>query len=473
MIWSLSKLFAFVAVVALISIGAAFLLESGGAVRIEFAGREYSMAPITFVGGALLLVPVVWALIYLLGWLRAFASFLVGDETALTRYLDRNRERRGYEALADSIVALSTGEPKQAMSNAAKAERFLNRPELTGIVIAQAAERIGDRKQAEQAFRKLLKNDRTKFAGIVGILKLKLQDGETDLALKLAEKAFAINPRQEEVQNVLFRMQAGAQDWSGARKVLDAKRRSKSLPREVLSRRDAVLMFAEAKELIASGDVAAGESAALSANSAAPGLVPAAVLAADIKTRSHERRAAAAIIRKAWTVQPHPDLAAAFAAIEPDELPEARIGRFQQLFGKSPDNPEARMASAELHIANGDFPAARRALAKLSEENPTVRSLAITAAIERGQGAPEHVVRGWLTKAVSAPRGPQWVCDSCQLVHTEWAPVCSNCEGFDSLAWKEVPNAGQVHSSSVGLLPLVVAGKSEPLGTAMSSPDAQ
>ena len=117
------------------------------------------------------------------------------------------------------------------------------------------------------------------------------------------------------------------------------------------------------------------------------------------------------------------------------------------------------MAQAEILLANEDFADARKVLGTLPEEQPTVRSLAIMAAIERGQGAPDSVVRGWLTKAVSAPRGPQWVCENCQTVHSEWVPACAECEGFDTVLWKDVPSAGQIHSSAVGLLPLVIASK--------------
>ena len=44
-----------------------------------------------------------------------------------------------------------------------------------------------------------------------------------------------------------------------------------------------------------------------------------------------------------------------------------------------------------------------------------MRALTIMAAIERGEGSSDEVVRGWLTKALPAPRGPQWVCDKCSL----------------------------------------------------------
>ncbi len=54
---------------------------------------------------------LVWLLLRLLGLLGAVFRFLNGDETAISRYFDRNRERKGYAALSEGLVALASGEP--------------------------------------------------------------------------------------------------------------------------------------------------------------------------------------------------------------------------------------------------------------------------------------------------------------------------------------------------------------------------
>ena len=126
--------------------------------------------------------------------------------------------------------------------------------------------------------------------------------------------------------------------------------------------------------------------------------------------------------------------------MEPNETPEARRKRFDSLdIHAAPAHPESRLLSAELALAAEDFPAARKALGDLAETDPTTRSLALMAAIERGQGAPDAVVRGWLARALDASRGPQWICDKCNQVHTAWVPVCENCGAFDTLDWKTAP----------------------------------
>ena len=67
------------------------------------------MQPILFVVLLVAAFLAVFALLKLAGFLIAFLRFINGDETAMSRYFDRNRERRGYTALADGIVALAEG----------------------------------------------------------------------------------------------------------------------------------------------------------------------------------------------------------------------------------------------------------------------------------------------------------------------------------------------------------------------------
>ena len=78
------------------------------------------------------------------------------------------------------------------------------------------------------------------------------------------------------------------------------------------------------------------------------------------------------------------------------------------------------------------------------------------AAIERGQGAPEAVVRGWLAKALDASRGPQWICGKCNHVHPAWVPICENCGAFDTLDWKVPTHSETASLSQSSMLPLII-----------------
>ncbi|NOX39522.1 MAG: heme biosynthesis protein HemY [Alphaproteobacteria bacterium] len=456
MLWSLVKILLFVALVAAITMVAGYVIEAGGEVRISVGSIEFSLTPLAGLIAALLTLTVGWITFRLASLLLAVFRFFNGDETAISRYFDRNRERRGFEALADGLMALASGEGRVAMAKAAKAEKHLNRPDLTLLISAQAAEMSGETRKAQDYYKQLLADDRTRFVGVQGILKQKLAEGDTETALKLAQKAFALRPRHEKTMDVLFSLQSEKQDWKGARLTLSAKLKARALPKDVHTRRDAVLALAMAREKIEAGNIDAGKSAAIEANHLSPDLIPAAVLTAEMHMLQGGVRAANKVLKKAWIAQPHPALAAAWAEIAPNETPTERRARFQPLLKTKPDDPETKMLASELAIVDQDFPGARQAMGDLADTTPTTRSLTIMAAIERGEGAPDNVVRGWLTRALDASRGPQWVCASCNTIHKSWEPVCEYCAHFDTLNWQVPPKSNEAPQHSTDMLPLIV-----------------
>ena len=456
MIRSFVKVALFLVVVAVVALGAAHLSDSGEGVRVIVLGTEYSLGPLQAAIGLVVGLALLWLVLKVVGLLIAFLRFLNGDETAISRYFDRNRERKGYRALAEGMLAVASGEGRLALAKATKAQRLLQRPELTNLLAAQAAEVAGDRVKATRAYKKLLEDERTRFVGIRGLMQQKLAEGDTETALKLAQKAYALKPAHEEVQDTLLKLQAEKGDWKGAREVLSAKRAQGQLPKDVHRRRDAVMALQEAKGVLEDGATVEAREAAIAANKESPDLIPAAVMAARAYIEAGSPKNAARVLQKAWEAQPHPDLAAAYAEIAPDETPADRLRRFEKLLSLRPDHEETRLLRAELLIAAEDFPAARRALGDLVETHPTARVLTIMAAVERGEGAEDAVVRGWLTRALTAPRGPQWCCDKCQNIQAEWTPICDNCGGFDTLSWREPAQAEMPLPHGAEMLPVIV-----------------
>jgi HemY protein len=314
----------------------------------------------------------------------------------------------------------------------------------------------GDTVSARSAYKKLLDDERTRFVAVRGLMKQKLAEGDTDTALKLAEKAFVLKPRNAETSDTLLQLQARHQNWKGARKTLGAKLKYGDIPRDLHRRRDAVLALADAEARYAAGDDDQARDEAVEAARLAPELVPAAAMAARAYVAMGKPKNAARAIKTAWAKNPHPDLAAAFAEIVPGETPDARIKRFGDLFRLKPDHPETRLLNAELEIAAEHFPAARKALGDLAETRPDARALTLMAAIERGEGSDDSTVKAWLAKALTASRGPQWICDKCGHVHASWSALCDNCEAFDTLSWREAPSSDVMAGASAAMLPLIV-----------------
>jgi HemY protein len=466
MLTSLFKIVLFLMIVVAIAFGATYLMDGEntiiGDLMITLGGIEYTLSAIEAVIVLTLLVILIWIGLKLMSLLVATLRFINGDDTAISRYFNRSRERRGYRALSEGMMALASGDADAAMTKAGQAERYLQQPTLTNLLAAQAAEMSGNTTRAEQIYKELIKDPQTRFVGVLGIMKQRLATGDADVALKLAQKAFELKPKHDEVQDVLLQLQAKSHDWQGARKTLGVKLKQGKIPRDVHKRREAVLALSQAAEVIDEENSIEKRETAIEANRLSPDLLPAAAMAAREYIAQSKPKLAVRVIKKAWESQPHPDLAAAFSEIAPNETPQERLKRFAQLSKLSPMHIESRLMMAELNLAAEDFPAARRALGDIVENEPDARALTIMAAIERGEGSSDEVVRGWLTKALSAPRGPQWVCDKCNTIHSDWVPVCSSCDALDTLSWKEAPQNEMQTSTGIEMLPLLMgAGKNE------------
>ena len=463
---SLTKVLLFILIIVLIASGLAYLLDAKDIilsdVQATIAGTEYILSPAQVALLFVLLCVVIWLFLKVLSFFVSVMKFINGDDTAISRYFMRNRQRKGYQALSDGMLALASGEGNLALDKANKAARFLGNPSLTNVLAAQAAELSGDRRKAEEIYKNLIQMPETRFVAVRGLLKQKLEDGNIDVALKLAERAFVIKPKHTEIQDTLLQLQTKTKDWDGARKTLRTKLKQGKMPRDLHKRRDAVLALSQARNGTNEEQNVEAREHAIEANRLSPDLVPAATMAARCYIDSGKPKYAERVIQKAWQVQPHPDLAAAFSEISADETPDQRLKRFATLRKLAPEHRETKLAMAELHLAAEEFGKARREIEGLLENDPDARILTIMAAVERGQGGSDELVRGWLAKALGAQRGPQWTCENCKTAHAQWTPVCEKCEGFDTLAWTSPPMTNMPSSTGLEMLPLLVGQTENP-----------
>ena len=465
MFWTVLKIALFLLAVAGLTVGAERLMDSPYGLRIAVADLELNLGPMQAALAALVLVFVLWLLMKLMGLLVATLRFINGDDTAISRFFDRSRKRRGLEALSDGFLALAAGEGEAAFAKGRKAEKLLENRTLTNLLMAQAAQAKGNTALAADYYKALLAEDRGRFVGVQGLLRQQIEAGDDGKARKLAEKALALRPAHGGTQDLLLQLQNRTGDWQGARRTLSEVKRSGRLPKDVFYRRDAVLALQQAQVYADQGATSMAQDLAIEAHRLSPGLVPAAVMAARAHLARGAKRQAGNLLKKAWKLAPHPELAQAFAEVEPAEEPAARVKRFEKLFSYN-DGDEAKLTRAELLISAEDFPGARRAMGNIHETAPSQRAMTIMAAIERGEGSEDAVVRGWLARALTAPRGPQWVCDSCQHIHARWVAICENCGSFDTLTWKRPPDSSGPSATGTEMLPLIVGALQAPRDSA-------
>ncbi len=235
-----------------------------------------------------------------------------------------------------------------------------------------------------------------------------------------------------------FRCAAG--DWSGALERLERNAKSGLIDKPAYRRQRAVLLTAQA---LAAEDTDHDRDRAktlvLEAVKLAPDLVPAAALAGRLLGEAGETRKASRIIEAAWLVNPHPDLADAYAHLRPGSSARERLGRVETLAAKTPGNVEAALAVARAALDAQEFATAREALKPLAIV-PTRRVAALMAELEEMEHGDEGRAREWMTRALNARRDPAWTADG--FVSERWLPVSPVTGRLDAFEWKD-PLAGE------------------------------
>ncbi len=404
MLGSLLRLIIFIGIVVAGIVGVTYLGQTPGRLSIEIAGtvREYSLVQAAVI--LLVLFALLWLAFKIAAFVLAFARFLAGDETALSRYWNRSQERRGLEALSRGLMAVASGDAKTAQRKAQKAEKLLRKPELTRLLSAQAAEMQGDEDKARRYYKALMQEKSTAFVGAQGLLQLALRNEDTDRALKIADHAAKLNPKDRDTLDTLFELQSQKFDWAAARSTLKQMHKAGTLEKPELDRREAGLMLAQAEDADRLGEHEHARRLAVDAAKLDPTNTHAVASAARLLIDAGSKIAASKLISDSWRHKPDAKLAAVYADIEPDESPASRRRRFEELFALHAETAETRFLRAELALVAEDWSGARSAISDLRETQPSARSCAIMAAIARGEGEPDHVVRAWLARALGAPR---------------------------------------------------------------------
>jgi HemY protein len=420
----------YIVIVFLLAAGAAWLADRPGEVILHWQGYEIRTSLLVAAVGALVLmaaVAILWML--LRGLVRAPRAFGAS--------LARRRRDRGYRALTAGMIAVGAGDAPAARRAAEEARAALGAEPLVLLLGAQAAQLSGDRSGARTAFEALAARGETRLLGLHGLFVEAQRQGEHEAARHFAAEAAAAAPRIGWAGPALFEYQAREGDWQGAIHTLDANLRAGLIGKEAADHLRATLLTARAIEIEA-GEPDAARQAALEAHRIEPGLGPAAVVAARLLARAGDYRKASRILEAAWKAEPQPEIADAYAAVRPGDSMLDRMKRMRRLAELRANHPEGAMALARAAIDARDFAAARAALEGLARA-PSERVCLLMAEIEEREHGDEGRVRGWLTRALTAPRDPAWIADGQAFEH--WAPIAPVSGRVGAFVWKTPPFA--------------------------------
>lgn len=434
------------ALVALIAVAAVVLADLEGSVVVLIGNKEYR-----------LFLPVAAALVMILTFLTIVAyriiTAFVDAPAEFFRWRAMGRRRKGFAALTRGLVAAAAGDDEEARRQTRKAISLVGEPPLALLLAAQTSQLEGDDESAQRYYTQMLQSKETEFLGLRGLFMAASRRGDATQAISIAERARVLRPKTRWALNALFDLNVARSTWTEAAAALDAQMRAKLIDPGIAKRRRAVLSAAAAREAERKGDAEQALRHAEDALSLAPSFAPAALIAAKHFAAQGRQWKAGSLIETAWTHEPHPDLARAYANLKPEESPPARAKRLAALAGINPEHPESQILSAAVSMSVGRFEEARETLRPQAERFPVARVCLLMADIERAFGGNEGLAaRDWAMRASRAPQDAHWSCSACSRTHKEWSVTCAACGAFDTLSWQ---------SGSRGLVEQLAPGEAQ------------
>ena len=434
------RILAFFLAILAAALGFSWLQDHPGSVTVDWQGQIGQTSVTVFIVLEILLVVLVVALVWLV---RAFFK----TPHRISRFFRIRRRDNGYGALSAGIIAAGAGDALLARRMAKRSEKLLasRKEPLVRFLDAQTAMIEGDHDRARSAFEAMEKDPETRLLALRGLFLEAERLGDDAAARGYAERAVRIAPHVPWAGGAILESKSIAGDFDGALEILEAQKTARLVDRKESTRLRAVLLTAKAMA-IAERDPNGAKTAAVEAQKLAPDLTPAAVVAARALFRLGDLKRGSKVLEKAWTEEPHPDVAAAYVEARPGDSVTDRLKRARILQDLRPNHVESSIAVAHAALDARDLGLARSEAMAASRMTSRESVYLLLADIEEAETGSEGKVREWLGKAIRAPRDPAWTADG--YVSEGWAPVSPVTGRLDAFRWK-VPAQRIGHDGAV------------------------
>jgi HemY protein len=433
------RIILFLVLMALAGLGAAWVADQPGDVLMQWGGwSAHPSLPVFVMLLGIVIVAAIFAWTILLGLWRT--------PERIRRGRRERRHARGRHAITQGLLAIGHGDQASARAHADVARRHAGHDPLALLLHAQSAQLDGDRAGAQAAFRAMAERGDTRLLGLRGLFIEAQRADDPIAAVGLAEEALKLAPASTWASQAVLGFRCAKGDWNGALAILDHNLESGLIDKPAWRRQRGVLLTARALEL-ETIDRDRSRDTVMEAIKLAPTLVPAAVLASKYQSEAHQVRRSMRIVEAAWLVQPHPDLADAYAHVRLGDSARQRLVRVETLAAKAPGHLESALAVARAAIDATEYARARQALAPFVA-GPTQRVAMLMAEIERTEHGDSGRARAWTLRAVRALHDPVWTADG--YVSASWRPVSPVSGRIDAFQW-QTPLAALPSDKSVAV----------------------
>lgn len=422
-----------------------FLIVQPGQVTIAWKDYNISIQLGYMAAGVLVLLFLVASFSELITRLSLWPQNIV-------RARAEKKRAKGYRSLMQSLSAAATGDQKNALILAQRAQKFLPEEESGLPLLLQAQAMSKNTGNTEEPYKLLLKNADTALLGLQGMTQNAILAGDFEKALLLARKAYSENPKNHSLAKAVYDLEIKNRLWNDALITLDKNRKymrdSDDVDRRVI--------------YIVLGDMAKQEGRLdeafrfyKKAFDEDKNFVPAATRFIQALIDTDKRSKALSILQKSWKENPHPAYIPLWSMLVPEQKagkPNVKFRWFQWIAEFHPESEVAQLALARVAIDEQLWGEARIALAKAEKLGSSAEIYELWVLLEEKTTNKPDVIRQWLDRAYHAKTGGVWVCSKSGRNFPMWQAVIEPEGHFNSLIWNPIGIERSEYSKAYGVL---------------------
>ena len=165
----------------------------------------------------------------------------------------------------------------------------------------------------------------------------------------------------------------------------------------------------------------------------------------EILINNNKLEKARKVLKKAWSVLPHPNLKDAIKSISK----AMKISYFEMakfITSNSSEDSESRTLLTEALIEEQNWTEAKNQIKFLLEFKPLKEVCLLMAKIEEGDSGNPQKIDAWIARSNLGKLSKIWICQISGLSQIQWTSI-SNAGYFNSLKWKYPSSISQLSGS--------------------------
>lgn len=425
LVWFLTK-------IGLLVAGALWLAARPGQVDIQW--MEYE---ITIHFGFFLLL--FFVLLLLTIGLTRFSLFFTGlpGRQKLKKTIKNNE--KGMEALTLSISSATAGDYGHSQYQAERAMKLLPGSQPIPLLLqANAMRKQGNHQKAEESLKEMLSHPEGAVLAARALIKNAVEQNNVVGALSYARTAEKDYKGKDKgwLLATLYELEAKAGNWQDAENSLNKAVKAKAVEKSKAEEAFIAIRTSLAIEHQLNDDTKNAVKLLKSVLKKDPAFVPAVRNLFQLYMKQGKKRAAANLIKKAWSKAPNPlfkDLWAEAGASFNKNSND--VSWLRKLTNHYPKHIESYLAHAENNIHTENYEYAKQNLELATEVDEQRRIYKLWITLTEKTGGSEASVRHRIEQMADAKTDPTWVCALTGQTYDQWNAIAEPHGSFNTIIW--------------------------------------